>query len=164
MGKRNQRRGKQQEYRLKEALEKMMDVEIIKYYGQREGKAGDFLVKVGRHQVRFDHKSTTNDTVIRLQKDWMVKLTGINMQRMDEEGAAIPCISFTIGGKHGIYVMCNRDFLIGSDPEQSIATQFKSCPVTGGMLNDYGAIVISFDGYVVYVYRLQFFIARVKEQ
>jgi len=165
-GKENQRRGKTQEYRLKAALEKMDGVEIIKYYGQREGGAGDFLVQVGRRRVRFDHKSTKDDTVIRLQRKWLEKLVGENMLRMDEEGTAIPVISFTIGGKRGIYVMTKK--ILGApqiDPQQilGIHTKLKSCPITGGMLNDYGVIQISFSNYAVYIYTLQFFIARVKE-
>lgn len=170
MGRKNQRRGKQQEYRLKEALEKMDDVEIVKYYGQREGNAGDFLVKVGRHQVRFDHKSTSDDVVIRLEKDWMVKLTGINMRRMDEEGASVPCISFTIGGKRGIYVMCTRPYYVGGDDYFTVNTKFKTnerfrtvCPITSGMLNDHPLIHIVFDSYEMYVYKLTDFIERVKK-
>jgi len=165
-GKDNQRRGKSQEYRLKTALEKMGDVEIIKYYGQRKGRSGDFLIRVGKHQVRFDHKSTKDDTFIRLERKWLEKLIGENMLRMDEEGAAIPAISFTIGGKHGIYVMTKK--ILGAPQIEpgnilGVSTKFKSFPVTGGMLNDYDLIRVSFEGYAVTIATLQHFIERVKE-
>ena len=80
---------------------------------------------------------------------------------MDEEGAAIPVISFSIHGKRGLYVMCTHTFGWRGDC-LFIATKFKTSPITGGMLNDHDDIRIDFNGYVIHVYRLEDFIERIK--
>ena len=125
MGRKNQRRGKQQEYRLISAL-KGMDVEIIKYYGQRDSKAGDVLAKVGKCQVRFDHKSASSNVVIRLQRKWMEKIVGESMNRMDAEGMSIPAVSFSIYNKSELYVMCGLPLRDDYGRYFTINTKFKT--------------------------------------
>lgn len=161
-GKRNQAYGKAQEYRCMDALSKMDGVELIEYYGQRKSKVGDFLMKIGKHQVRFDHKSSSSDIVIRLQKKWCQNLSGINLERMDEEGSAIPCISFGFFKKPKFYAMCTRK-LERPKSDMIINTKYNICPITSGMLIDNHSIYINFDGYVVYVYKLETFVERIKE-
>ena len=161
LGKRNQAYGKAQEYRCMDVLSKIDDVEIVKYYGQRHSKAGDFLVRVGGRQVRFDHKSSRSDTSIRLKKEWVSGLTGINLLRMDKEGVALPAISFNIYRHPSIYVMVSYPTVVYNN-YMAYSTKFNSFVMTAGILKDHAPLCINFDGYAVHIYELSRFIERIK--
>ena len=50
-----------QEARMERYFESHPDVILLKYYGSRVKNAGDFLMRIGSHQFRVDHKSNAVD-------------------------------------------------------------------------------------------------------
>lgn len=162
---------KQQEYRLLRKLEADDRVEVLKYYGSREKNAGDFLVrssKIGKigdkKKVRIDHKSTTSDTRISLQKDWLPKLIGINLDRAEREGMCIPAIVISLKNRRQFYALTTRHFNV---EETGFPWLFgiskKSKLIYGGMLIDIGDRIqrVNFDGYMGYIMKLEVFIEEV---
>lgn len=111
---------KSQEYRLKEHLEKIQGVEIIKYYGNREKNRGDFLVSVNGDagkRVRIEHKSTENQKSITLHKKWLLKTIGASMRLQDREGNAIPLVTFSLKYCPQIYTWSWYRFeKVGTEP------------------------------------------------
>lgn len=156
---------KAQEYRLVEYLSKHKDVEVIKYYGSREKNAGDCLARIGRQQVRIDHKSTEKESKMVIQKEWLPKLTGITMRRADDEGSAMPLITLTSKGHRVIWAMCyysavNIDCINGMVMKEWA----KEKTINTGWFKDFGneAGFMDFNGFKGKIMKLDTFIKEIK--
>lgn len=155
---------KQQEYRLLRKLEADDRVDVLQYYGSRVKNAGDFLVKIGKHQVRIDHKSTTSDTRVSIQKGWLPKLIAIGLDRAEKEGGAIPVIVISLKRRRQFYVLTTRHVSGNETPFPWLfGAGKKSKIIYGGMLVDMGGKIqkVNFDGYMGYMMKLEVFIEEV---
>lgn len=148
---------RQQEQRVWDYLKEHPDIREITYYGSRELNKGDFLFWLGNYPIstlqdspgkliRLDHKSTTNDMQVRLQKSWLEKLVRECFQQQDKVGISLPIISFSLKGCQTLYALSYSRY-----KEVSLyKTGKKSCVVRYRELNRWvkgggGCIAIDFD-------------------
>lgn len=151
-----------QEYRIKKWFEDHPDIELLEYYGSRTKNAGDFLIKIGTHRVRVDHKSTTKESFIVLEKEWLVKLSGLALRRIEKEGHTMPVISFALkDGRGGVWCFSpskpGRRLII----KKEILTKHKSIRMYGETIRSNNLIRIIFDGYTTYVWSFRDFVKGV---
>ena len=142
---------KEQEYRMKEWLEKH-DFQDIRYYGSREKNAGDFLAKYNNKYYRFDHKSSHRIDGIKIQHDWIKKLSDICLARTAEP-LGIPVISLSYINSHIYMIIPPSIFYVGRDAEPPILTcnpkrpLTKSCHISNvdlELITDAGLIFVEF--------------------
>lgn len=156
---------KAQEYRIKKWFEDHPDIKLLKYYGSRELKAGDFLIQIGTHRVRVDHKSTTNPSFISLQKEWLVKLSGLALRRVEKEGHTMPVISFALkDGRGGVWCFSTSTPGYQLAVTKEIITNKKTIRMYGETIRNNNLIRIVFDGYTTYVWSFRDFVKGVLSQ
>lgn len=155
---------RQQEARMEKYFENHPDVELLKYYGSRVKNAGDFLIRIGKHQVRVDHKSFVSGIKVGIQKDWLINLTAYGLSRMDQEGASTPVI--TISSKHHrtVWALTTKhcpDLFVADT--KYIKGGKKSTSINTGWLYDLGNDIgrIDCDGYQAYIMTLDNFIKEI---
>ena len=150
-----------QEYRLKRYFENHPDITLLEYYGSRVKNAGDFLIIINRKQCRVDHKSTTSDTRISIQKDWLPVLGEYNLNRMTKDGCSISFITFSLKSRRTIYVLqdcypMSFGYLVGiKSGKQSFGIKGKDLAKVN--------LKVDFDGYTAYITTLERMIERIKD-
>lgn len=153
---------RQQEQRMWKYLQDHPDVRNITYFGSRELNKGDFLFWLGQYpgkQIRIDHKSTTNEIQIKIQKGWLEKLLGECIQQQDRVGMSLPIITFGLKKCRTFYTLSYSQY----KPVSLYKAGDKSCVVRYRELNKWikegiggiggGSIAIDF-GKTVYIHTL----------
>lgn len=149
---------KQQEYRLQKTIEGWDNWEVLKYYGSRQKNCGDLLVKCNPipekfKQVRIDHKSTRNESSIRIQRAWLSKLSGHTGRLAGKEGYAYPLITLSLYNHRSMWCLGHTGFGITPDRQVSIKENAKSMSIN---LHDVGYGVLAVDlGYETYIMPLE---------
>lgn len=148
---------RQQEQRVWDYLKEHPDIYDITYYGSRELNKGDFLFRLGQYpgkQIRIDHKSTTNDIQIRIQKSWLEKLLGECLQQQDKVGMSLPIISFSLKGCQTLYTLSYsqyKEVSMYKDGNKSCVVRYRE--LSRWVKKGGGCIAIDF-GKTVYIHTL----------
>ncbi len=153
---------KAQEYRIKKYFEDHPDIELIKYYGSRETKAGDFLIRMGGKQYRVDHKSTTSKNRIRLMKNWYPKLCGICNLRTRREGSSTPLFTLSILTHKTTWVLYGWPLFEPQPATFCMKPGAMEIGVASGKLYDIdGEAKVLMDGYEVFITTLDTYVREV---
>ena len=152
---------------------KVLDVEIIKHFGDREKNAGDVLCKVSlqdkSRQLRIDHKSTFDPEKFVLIEDYLPVLGAFGLRREPEEGKANVCISVSFYRYDKMFI---ATFLrvgpaarISFGPKQGFKhITLRKSALERHLVKDDIKGVLKFNSYTAYIYELAKFIQWVKAE
>lgn len=138
--------------------------EISAYYGSREKNAGDFLVRCDiytvqfgsryyRMSVRIDHKSTTSDSKLFLQKEWLPRLSRICSAKEKDGGRSKPLITFSFKNDRILWSLGYLSFDLKSCVEYKIKEGKASLGITRAKVLQSidKPVMINFDGYMAHI-------------
>lgn len=139
---------KRKEYDMINYLEKKGLI-LVKHYGDRRSRSGDFLVSYKNMFIRIDHKSTTSEAAVsaRIQKSWLTKLSkeNDNIQGI----LSIPVVTLSFHGWRSYYCIIDKKYYTGKDPTSAYIadTKYKSWVIPRSTIKDSPVIQIGQDVY-----------------
>ena len=146
---------RQQEERIKNYFIARPHWQVVHYYGSRNKNAGDFLVEYTKRNtlVRIDHKSTTSDSKISLQKEWLPKLGAICLTRQDKEGISKPLITLSFKNDRTLWTLGCLSWGILHGEEFKIKEGKKSLGITRARVLEsvHAPVRIDFHGYLAWI-------------